>query len=214
MNFLTSPSVFPFNIALGMILFVALLEGMGLLFSMSPSSKLESLLPEFDADGPWEEALSWLHLGRVPLLVVLLLFLMGYAMFGYALQAVVLALFGHFLPLWLGALLAVFPGMATVRGLGAIIAHLVPRDETSSVSENSLVGRVGAITLGQARRGYAAQARVKDSKGRSHYLMVEPDLDDEIFEEGAAVLLVRKTGAVYRAINNPHPDRLGELKGS
>lgn len=213
MTFLTSPHVFPFNIALGLIVFIAFLEGLGLMLSISPSSKLESLLPELDTDGPWDEALSWLHLGRVPMLVLLLLFLMGYAIFGYALQAVCLALFGHFLPLWLGAVLAVFSGLATVRGLGTVLAHVVPRDETSSVSEASLVGRVGVITLGQARRGYAAQARVRDAKGRNHYLMVEPDLDDDIFEEGAGVLLVRKTGAVYRAITNPHPDRLGEVKG-
>jgi hypothetical protein len=95
--------------------------------------------------------------------------------------------------------------MATVRGLGALIAHIVPRDETSVVSEQSLVGRVGVVTAGVARRGLAAQARVRDALGRSHYLMVEPDLEDEVFEEGAQVLIVRKAGAFFRCIANPHP---------
>ena len=54
----------------------------------------------------------------------------------------------------------------------------------------------------------AAQARVKDAHGRTHYLMVEPDVDDEVFEEGAQVLLVRKLGAFYRCIANPHPGLL------
>jgi hypothetical protein len=56
------------------------------------------------------------------------------------------------------------------------------------------------------RRGLAAQARVRDAHGRVHYLMVEPDLDDEVFEEGAQILIVRKAGAFYRCIANPHPN--------
>ena len=56
-----------------------------------------------------------------------------------------------------------------------------------------------------ARRGLAAQARVRDSLGRTHYLMVEPDLEADVFEEGTQVLIVRKVGAFYRCIANPHP---------
>jgi hypothetical protein len=51
----------------------------------------------------------------------------------------------------------------------------------------------------------AAQARVRDGQGRTHYLMVEPDLDTDVFEEGSQVLMVRKVGAFYRCIANPHP---------
>ncbi|MFM2068100.1 MAG: hypothetical protein RLZZ584_3009, partial [Pseudomonadota bacterium] len=124
---------------------------------------------------------------------------------GYSLQMVARGLFGGYLPAWLAGVLAVPAGMATARGLGALIAHIIPRDETSAVSEHSLVGRVGVIVAGGARRGLAAQAKVKDSLGRSHYLMVEPDLDDDVFDEGTPVLIIRKAGAFYRCIANPHP---------
>lgn len=96
--------------------------------------------------------------------------------------------------------------MVTVRGLGALIAHIIPRDETSAVSEQSLVGRVAVISGGTARRGLAAQARVRDAHGRTHYVMVEPDVDDQTFGEGTPVLVVRKAGPFYRCIANPHPD--------
>jgi len=46
---------------------------------------------------------------------------------------------------------------------------------------------------------------VRDAHGRMHYLMVEPDFDEEVFEEGAQILIVRKQGAFYRCIANPHP---------
>jgi Protein of unknown function (DUF1449) len=49
------------------------------------------------------------------------------------------------------------------------------------------------------------QARVRDSHDRVHYLMVEPDLEDQEFSEGDSVLIVSKVGAFYRCIANPHP---------
>jgi hypothetical protein len=54
----------------------------------------------------------------------------------------------------------------------------------------------------------AGQVRIRDAFGRAHYLMVEPDLDDEQFPAGTAVLIVKKVGAIYRGIRNPHPDLL------
>lgn len=205
MSLFTAPQNLPFGIGFALVVAIALLEGLGMLVSMSPSNLLDDLLPEIHGDSGLDRVLGWLHLGKVPALVLLLLFLTGYTVFGYSLQMVAGGLFGGYLPAWLAGLLAVPAGMATARGLGSLIAHIIPRDETSAVSEQSLVGRVGVIVGGVARRGLAAQARVKDSLGRSHYMMVEPDIDDEIFEEGAQVLIVRKAGAFYRCIANPHP---------
>jgi hypothetical protein len=205
MSLFTASQNLPFGIGFALIVGIALLEGLGMLISMSPSNFLDDLLPEIDGDSGLDRVLGWLHVGKVPALVLLLLFLCGYTMFGYSLQVVANGLFGGYLPAWLAGLLAAPAGLATVRGLGSLIAHIIPRDETSVVSEQSLVGRVGVVVSGAARRGLAAQARVKDSHGRSHYLMVEPDIDDEVFEEGTQVLIVRKVGAFFRCIANPHP---------
>ncbi len=208
MNLFTAPETLPFGVALALIVGIALLEGFGMLVSLSPSNLIDDWLPDIDGDSGLDRVLGWLHLGKVPALVLLLLFLLGYALFGYGLQKVVNGLLGFYLPGWVAGLLAVPSGMATVRGLGALVAHIIPRDETSAVSEMSLVGRAGVVSAGAARRGLAAQARVRDAHGRTHYLMVEPDVDDEIFEEGAQILIVRKVGAFYRCIANPHPGLL------
>ncbi|MEY3294722.1 MAG: hypothetical protein RLZZ451_770 [Pseudomonadota bacterium] len=205
MSLFTAPETLPFGVGFGLIVGIALLEGFGMLVSLSPSNLIDDWLPDVGGEGALDRVLGWLHVGRVPALVLLLLFLAGYVLFGYGLQMVAHGLLGGYLPAWMAGLLAVPSGLATVRGLGSLIAHIVPRDETSIVSEQSLVGRVGVVTAGVARRGLAAQARVRDALGRSHYLMVEPDLDDEVFEEGAQVLIVRKAGAFFRCIANPHP---------
>lgn len=208
MNLFTAPETFPFGVAFALIVAIGLIEGFGMLVSLSPSNLLDHWLPDVDGDTGLDRVLGWLHIGKVPSLVLLLLFLTGYTLFGYALQMVAHGLLGHYMAGWLAGLVSVPPAMATVRGLGALIAHIIPRDETSAVSEMSLIGRTGTVSTGTARRGLAAQARVRDQHGSTHYLMVEPDIDDEVFEEGAQVLIVRKAGAFYRCIANPHPTLL------
>lgn len=208
MSLFTVPQTLPFGIAFALIVGIAITEGLGMLISLSPSNQLDELLPEIDGDSGLDRVLGWLHIGKVPSLVLLVLFLSGYALFGYGMQSATHGLFGFYLPTWLAGFVAVPAGMATVRSLGALIASIIPRDETSAISEMTLIGRAGVISAGAARRGFAAQARVRDHYGRTHYLMVEPDVDGEIFDEGSQVLIVRKVGAFYRCIANPHPELL------
>ena len=91
---------------------------------------------------------------------------------------------------------------------GALVARIMPKDESSAVSEDSLVGRAGVVIVGTARLGEPAQVRLRDTHGQTHYVMAEPDSQDETFPSGTAVLLVMRIGARYRAIRNPHPELL------
>jgi len=202
----TAPQTLPFGVAVVLMTAIALLEGLGLLVAASPSALIDHVLPGVDADAAQglDRLLGWLHLGRVPALVLLLLFLLGYALSGYALQAVALQVKGGLLSAWTAGLLAVPPALALVRALGKPIARLVPRDESSAVSEQSLIGRTGTVSAGSARRGLAAQARVADSFGRIHHLLVEPEREADVFDEGTPVLIVGKAGPFYRCIAAPH----------
>ena len=90
-----------------------------------------------------------------------------------------------------------------MRICGGILGRIIPKDETESVSEESFVGRVAVITLGQAAPGKPAQARLSDQHGQAHYVMLEPDTDNAVFEQGTQVLIVSHEGAVFKAIENP-----------
>jgi hypothetical protein len=193
----------PFGAALLLMLALFIIEGAGLIFSVSPSSWLDGFMPD-SAEG----SLGWLHLGKVPFLVLLGIFLAGFALSGYAIQSFCQTLLGNLLPAWLVSLPAMLAGLSLVSGLGGLIARIMPSDETSAVSEQSLIGRAGIVTQGIARHGMAAQAKVRDAHGREHYVMVEPDLEGDTFEEGSTVLLVKKIGAKFHAIKNPHPELL------
>lgn len=196
-----SPETWPFGAALAAVVGLTVIEGAGLLFAQSPSHGLDSLLPE-----GLERALAWLHLGRVPVLVLLILFLAGFSVSGYAVQALADTLFGSLLPWWLASLPAALTAMCCVRALGGLLARVLPDHETTAVSEQSLVGRTGMVTQGIARSGMAAQTKVRDANGGLHYVLVEPDIATETFAEGDSVLLVRKAGARFYGIRNPHPE--------
>jgi hypothetical protein len=111
-------------------------------------------------------------------------------------------------PAWAASIPAVFAGFATVSGVGSLLEHVMPKDETSAVSEMTLIGRAGVIVKGHAKAGFAAEAKVRDSYGRAHYVMVEPDVETDVFNEGSEVLLVKKVGVRFRCIRNPHPELL------
>jgi len=208
LDWLLAPQTLPFGVALALILLILLVECTGVLLAASPGSLLDNLLPDNLGEGGLDRALGWLHLGKVPSLVLLVLFLLGFGLAGYTLQLTVESIFGHYLPALLAALLALPVGLFTVRSLGAIFGRLIPHDESSAVSEQSLLGLPGVISQGVAKNGLAAQARVRDKHGRTHYLLVEPDMANEVFNEGTQVLIVNKNGAIWRCIRNPHPELL------
>ncbi|MFM7624929.1 MAG: YqiJ family protein [Gammaproteobacteria bacterium] len=206
----TAPETVPFGVAFAVILGIAVLEGVGAFTAGSPSQSLEYLLTvkDVDGDGIADGPLGWLHVGKVPLLVLIILFLLGFALGGYALQMVVKGVFGGYAPALLASVPALLVGLSTVRGLGALIVHIIPRDETSALSEETFIGRAGVLMGASASAGKAGQVRLRDAHGRSHYLMVEPDIEGEMFDAGAQVLIVKKVGATYRGIRNPHPGLL------
>ena len=160
-------------------------------------------------DGLASAALGWLHVGKVPVLAILVIFLTGFAVIGCGAQFAAKGVAGHFMPLPAAVAIAGFAGIAAVRILGGGLGRVMPRDETSAVPDASLVGRVGTIVIGTAKAGVPAEARIRDEHGGTHYVMVEPEAPDETFESGARVLLVRHlSGRRFHAIQNPKPEIL------
>jgi hypothetical protein len=160
-------------------------------------------------DGVVGEALGWLHVGKVPILVLLVIFLMTFAVTGFVAQFLARSMLGSFLPLPVAAGLALVVGVFGVRSLGAALGKVIPKDETTAVADVSLVGRVGTIVIGTARAGKPAEARIRDEHGATHYVMVEPEEPEQSFTTGDSVLLVRHlSGRRFHAIHNPKPELL------
>ena len=67
---------------------------------------------------------------------------------------------------WLAAVAVWFLSLPLVRLTAGGLYKIMPKDETTAVSQESLIGRIGTVVLGEARAGSAAQVRVKDVYGQ------------------------------------------------
>jgi hypothetical protein len=213
MNFLLASQNMPFTVALAVMLIIAFLEGAGTLLGAGIFSFIDSLLPELDIDadmdspdfessGLFSKLLSWLRIGEVPVIMLLIIFLTAFGLIGLGLQSFAQKTLGSLLPGPFASIPAVLLGFPIVRLCGGILGKLMPKDETEAVAETSFIGRIAVITLGNASPGNPAEAKLRDKFGQTHYVMVEPDESDERFENGTQVVLVSQQGAIFKAVRN------------
>jgi hypothetical protein len=208
MNAFLVPETSPFLVAALVLLAIAVVEGFGLIIGASASHWLDHWLQMPD-DGMFATALGWLHVGRVPFLALIVIFLAAFAVVGFAMNLVVHGLFGLYVPWAMGAPIALLAALPVVRVSGSALGRVMPKDETSAVSIDSLVGRMATVVSGTARAGFPAQARVTTEHGQPIYVMVEPDHAETTFSTGEPVLLVRRlSGTKFQGIRNPKPDLL------
>lgn len=199
-SFLLSGDNVPFVSALALMLLIGAAEAVGLGGGLALGDGLDGLDGDVNVETP--SLLSWLNVGRLPLLMLIVVFLFAFGMTGLIGQKIIAAILGQPGPWFLAAPAAFAVALPVTRAFGRVVAKIMPRDETTAVSRDSLVGRVAVIVTGEARVGSAAQARVRDQHGQVHYIMVEPDNAADVFAEGIDVLLVRHAGAKYFAIHN------------
>ncbi|MEO1121911.1 MAG: OB-fold-containig protein, partial [Pseudomonadota bacterium] len=174
----------------------------------------------FDADGDvdidvdpdaaissgWLEGVfSLLGLGKVPFLIWLMLLMFVFAAIGVSGQALAVALLGVPLDTAAAALFAAAAALPINGALTRPLALLLPQDETSAVSLDTLVRRDAQIQIGTAKRGSPARSKVIDVFGHPHFVMVEPQNPDTVMSEGDTVLLVRREGQTFYAVHYESP---------
>lgn len=207
LEFIFASANSPYSIALGIVLVLGLLEGLGVLIGISLSTIFDNLSPfqidvDIDADvasGGLTSIVGWLCLNRLPLMIWLVLLLTLFAIVGYTVNYTTASTIGYFLPSWLVFPFALFGGLLLTGKLGLQLAKVMPKNETSAVSEDSFGGRLAEITIGTARVGSPAEASVIDDFKQKHYVMVEPINSSEEFHQGSTVVLIEKGDSCWTA---------------
>jgi len=208
------PEVRPFAIAALMIALVGGLEVAGMIVGMSFS---ELFGHAFDFghgsnDSGVAQALSWINVGSVPLMICILLALGIFSMAGFLIQDLA-RLVAAPMPAAAAGVLAAAISVPLLRGATRYAAHLVPQDESYAVGLSDLVGRVGEVSIGPLDDGLPGRVRVKDVHGNWHMVTASAAPDSPPIEKGTSVLLVdRKDGrfiaiAAAEEIATPQQDR-------
>jgi len=116
------------------------------------SSSLDGLLPEvelsphteagqLDADSALSRFFGWLRIGEVSLLMLLVVFLLSFGLLGLILQSLLHSLMGVMAPGWLAVPVVFILSLPAVRFGGGALQKIMPGDETTAVSSDSLLGR-------------------------------------------------------------------------
>ncbi|MES2339732.1 MAG: YqiJ family protein [Pseudomonadota bacterium] len=168
---------------------------------------------DVDADADLD-ALSWLGVGRVPMMVLLVVFLAAFGLIGLVGQQLILGATGALLSPLVAIPTAGVAALPVTSVLARGLGRILPRDFTTAIDIDDLAGSAAVIVTGRATRGSPARARVEDRHGQPHYVMAEPDMPDAMFVEGERILLVRREGDVFRAISrgDHHLPHLGGLE--
>jgi hypothetical protein len=194
----------PFTVALGLTLALALIELLGVLIGLSASEAIDSTLPDFDTPdmelAPLSQFFNWLSFGKLPALIVLILATTSFGLGGFVVQELARALLGApLVPVVASAPAGIF-AIFSMHYVGQALARIMPKDQTEAVSTAEFIGRVATVFRGTASSGKPAEAKLTDIHGKTHYVLVEPDDEQQLLGEGSEVVLVRREGHVFRAI--------------
>ena len=159
-------------------------------------------VPNAPNPGPLSQILGWLCVGKVPILVLLIVFLTAFGLAGFFVQEVTRSVIGVPLPALVAVAPALFAAIPAMRVAGLTLAKIMPKEQTEAVSQRRFIGKVATIVRGEARKGLPAEAKFADRHGKTHYVLVEPDDETETFEQGAEVVIVKQRGSVYLGILN------------
>lgn len=216
LNLLNTAQTAPFAIAIMLMLMLFVLEVVAFFIGgvndwvdgLLPDGLTDPTHPEIGLDavdaGGFVRFLSWLYVGRVPLLMLIVVFLAVFGLSGFILQSLVFAIFGLYLPSIIAVIVVLALCVPCLRVCGAILYKILPKDETTAIDASELIGRVGVIVIGNATQDKSAQVKVKDTHGQTHYVMAFAD-NDETLAQGDSVLLVAKDDKAdmyFRMIKN------------
>lgn len=216
-----APETAPFAVALTLTALIALVEAAALVFGLSPSAAIDNALPDLDVEapdievpdgapdavelGPLSAMLSWLSFGKLPALVVLILFAAAFGLIGFLGQWALQRGLGFMLDPWIASVPALIGAAYATHFVGTPLARVFPKEHTEAVSKRDFIGRVAVVIRGEARAGLPAEAKLQDVHGKTHYMRVEPEAADQVFAEGSEVVLIRYQRGVFRAIVRLEP---------
>ncbi|WP_117194557.1 OB-fold-containig protein [Rhizobium terrae] len=200
MQLFLAPECLPFAVAAVMLVALTGLEIVGLLIGFSLGEVIDKAWS--NDHGGISGLLSWLNLGGVPILILIMMLLGFFAITGFALQAVAQAVWTP-LPAIVASVPAFLLALPAVRTSSRWVARIVPRDETYAVDLSEFIGRGGEVTVGPLDQGLPGRVRIKDRHGNWHTLRARAARSEAPLAIGTDILIVDRAADIFIAIAAP-----------
>lgn len=205
-EFLFHSENFFYSASLILMLLIAILEGVLIIIGVGLSDMIDSLIPDFDTEVDFSvdndgfalsKFFSWIRLKEVPILMLFVIFLSSFGMIGLIIQVILLNISTTLWSSGIAFIPAFILAIYSLNIFGGWLSRILPKDETSSISKNDLIGHVAVITLGKARKDFPAEAKTRDKYGQTHYFMIEPSEEKIEFIQGDKVLILKEIGNIF-----------------
>ncbi len=200
MELLLAPECSPFAIAAAMLAALTAIEVLCLLLGFSLGEVIDKT--GFDDHSALSGLLSWINVGGVPILVLLMLLLGYFAIIGFVLQSAALTLWA-LLPVPVAAVPTFILSLPAVRSTSRLVARIVPRDESYAVNLSEFIGVRGEVAVGPLDQGLPGRVRAKDRHGNWHSLRAKAAKEETPIAIGTEILIVDRISDVFIAIRAP-----------
>jgi hypothetical protein len=201
-DFLSIPNSGVFWASLGVTVLLCVVEGLALAFAGTTTPSFM----DFDSDGDGDSSggpLAYLNAGHLPLTLFVASAAAVFGITGLAVQQIAVTISGAALPLIMAIPIAAIAAIPGTHLISKTLGALLPKTETTAISSDDLIGREGDVMAGTGKRGTPVQIKLRDEHGQAHYVLVEPERDDETLSQGQSVLITARDGAIYLAIKSP-----------
>jgi hypothetical protein len=205
-EFASASANLPFTVCILLLLGLSFLELVSISFGLGLSSFLDQLLPDIDLDLDLDiDAdidhpglhifLQWIPVGRVPSLVIVILFLLIFGLIGYGLQLLSMKSLGVMSNPWAVSGVGFVISFPILSVTSRALSRIIPGEESSAVSDATFEGKTAIVTIGEAIWGKSTKAKLLDEHGKTHYLMVSPNQEDSSLKQGDEVVIIEKYNA-------------------
>ncbi|MCO4782337.1 MAG: DUF1449 family protein [Candidatus Cloacimonetes bacterium] len=203
LEFVSASPNLPFTVCILLLLGLSFLELVSMSFGLGISSFLDQMIPEVDFDIDLDVNaeidhpglhvfLQWIPVGRVPSLVIIILFLLIFGLIGYGLQLISMKSTGTMSNPWAVSGVCFLISFPLLSITSRALSRIIPGDETSAVSNLSFEGKTAIVTIGEAIWEKSTEAKLQDEHGKTHYLMVSPNQKDSSLKQGDEVVIIEK----------------------
>lgn len=200
MDLFFAPECSPFAIAAALLAALTTIEVLCLTLGFSLGELFDKA--GLDHHSAVSGLMSWINVGGVPILVLLMLVLGFFAMIGFVLQSAAFALWAY-LPASVAAVPAFILALPAVRRSSRLVAHIVPRDESYAVDLSEFIGARGEVAVGPLDQGLPGRIRIKDRHGNWHSLRAKAARGKAPIAIGSQILIVDRVSNVFIAIPAP-----------
>lgn len=181
-----------------------LLEVVGLAFGASLSHIINANvdtdhngIPDVLEGSSMLGVVSWIGFGKVPATIVFALFLAYFSIFGLVINWVSLKQLAVTWPWMITVPFAVGLSMVPLRIATRVIARVLPKDFSTAVSVDELVGTQARIITGTATASMSAEAQARDRFGETHFVRVKPIDPAESIPKNTIVYLDKREGGHF-----------------